>query len=64
MEIRVKSIISSIHKYRDQYKTNLDKTKEELKKLKLLIDIINWILNYSFKINNEIFKIFKTFKIY
>ncbi len=47
MKIRVKSIIDSIHKYRDQYKTYLDKTKEELKTFELLIDNINNILNNS-----------------
>ncbi len=47
MDKRVKSIITSIHKYRDQCKTELDKYKEELKKFELLIDNINNILNNS-----------------
>jgi hypothetical protein len=35
MDIRVESIISSIHKYRDQRKEELDKYKEELKTFEL-----------------------------
>ena len=32
MDIRVESLISEIHKYRDDYRLQLNKYKEELKK--------------------------------
>ncbi len=38
MDIRVESLVTSIHEYRDQFKIKLDKYKMDLEKLRILFN--------------------------